>query len=171
MAKITVGGTPFTTGGDLPPVGSAAPDFRLVDGDLADKTLADFKGKVKILNIVPSLDTPVCALSAKRFNREAGALPNMAVLTVSCDLPFAQGRFCKAEGVSNVIPLSQMRDKSFGKSYGVEIKDGPLAGILSRAVVVLDASNKVVYTQQVTEIHDEPDYVAALKAAKEVCGG
>jgi thiol peroxidase len=166
MAKITLGGTPFSTVGELPAVGSKAPDFRLVSGELADKTLADWKGKVKILNIVPSLDTPVCALSAKHFNKEAGSIPGLIVLTISCDLPFAQGRFCKAEGISNVIPLSLMRDRSFGQAYGVEIKDGPLAGVLSRAVAVLDASDRVIYTQQVTEIHDEPDYAAALKAAK-----
>jgi thiol peroxidase len=136
-----------------------------VDGDLVDKTLADWKGKVKILNIVPSLDTPVCALSAKYFNREAGKIPGLVVLTISCDLPFAQGRFCKAEGIDNVVPLSQMRDRSFGQSYGVEIMDGPLTGLLSRAVVVLDDSDRVVYTQQVPEIRDEPDYAAALQYA------
>jgi thiol peroxidase len=167
MSKLTLGGIPISTSGELPRVGSTAPDFRLVDGDLADKTLTDWKGKVKILNIVPSLDTPVCALSAKYFNREAGKIPGLVVLIISCDLPFAQGRFCKTEGATNVIPLSQMRDSSFGQSYGVEIMDGPLAGILSRAVVVLDSFDQVIYTQQVPEIHDEPDYTAALRAARE----
>jgi thiol peroxidase len=170
MAKITLAGNPISTVGELPRTGSAAPDFRLTDGDLADQTLAAWKGKGKFLNIVPSLDTPICALSTKRFNQEAGKIPGLAVLVISCDLPFAQGRFCKAEGVSNVFPLSQMRDRSFGQKYGVEIADGPLAGVLSRAVVVLDASDKVVYTRQSPEIRQEPDYDSALKAAKEALG-
>ena len=152
--------------GSLPKVGEKAPDFLLTDGSLADKRLSDYAGKVKILNIVPSLDTSTCALSAKRFDAEVAKLQNVVVLTVSCDLPFAQGRFCKAEGVVNVIPLSQMRNKAFGKDYGVEILDGPLAGILSRAVVVVGTDNVVKYTEQVPEIGQEPDYAKALAAVK-----
>lgn len=166
MAKITLKGSPISTSGELPKVGAKAPDFNLTAGDLSDKRLADYKGKVKVLNIVPSLDTSVCALSAKRFDAEVSKLPNVVVLTISCDLPFAQGRFCKSEGVNNVVPLSQMRDKSFGKDYGVEIVDGPLAGILSRAVVVVGADDTVRYTEQVPEIAQEPDYQKALAAVK-----
>jgi thiol peroxidase len=166
MATITFQGNPAVTCGNLPAQGSEAPDFRLTDGGLADRRLGDYEGKVKILNIVPSLDTEVCALSAKKFDKEAGGEKNTVVLTVSADLPFAQSRFCKTEGVSNVIPLSMMRDKSFGRDYGVEIVDGPLAGLLSRAVVVIDRKNRVVYTQQVGEIAREPDYDAALRAAR-----
>ncbi len=170
MARITFKGTSISTVGELPKVGSAAPDFRLVDGSLQDRRLSDYAGKAVILNIVPSLDTSVCALSAKRFDAEIGKLPGAAALTISCDLPFAQGRFCKAEGVSNVIALSQMRDRSFGRDYGVEILDGPLAGLLSRAVVVLDGKGVVRYVQQVPEIAQEPDYAAALSAVKGVLG-
>jgi thiol peroxidase len=166
MANITFQGNPVTTCGNLPAQGSGAPDFRLVDGGLADRRLSDYADKVKILNIVPSLDTEVCALSAKKFNTEVGGEKDIVVLTISADLPFAQGRFCKAEGVNNIIPLSMMRDKSFGKDYGVEIIDGPLAGLLSRAVVVIDKHNRVAYTQQVGEIAQEPDYNAALRAAR-----
>ncbi|GAB1482404.1 thiol peroxidase [Treponema sp.] len=166
MARITFKGSPISTVGNLPATGSKAPDFRLVDGSLEDKRLADWKGKVKILNIVPSLDTSVCALSAKRFDAEISKLSGAVALTISCDLPFAQGRFCKAESLDKVIPLSQMRDRSFGKDYGVEILDGPLAGLLSRAVVIVDAQDTVVYTEQVGEIGQEPDYVKALEASK-----
>jgi thiol peroxidase len=167
MAHITFKGTPTITSGNLPAAGTKAPDFHLVDGDLKDRYLCDWKGKVKILNIVPSLDTGICALSARRFDREIGNEKGIAVLTISEDLPFAQNRFRETEGVENVIPLSQMRDRSFGKDYGVEIIDGDLAGLLSRAVVILDKANTVVYTQQVEELGQEPDYDSALKAAKE----
>ncbi|QQO11102.1 thiol peroxidase [Breznakiella homolactica] len=166
MAAITFKGKPVTTGGSLPKPGTKAPEFRLVDKDLADRHLSDWKGKVKIINIVPSLDTSVCALSAKRFDAEILKEPEIVVLTVSCDLPFAQDRFCKTEGVSNIIALSQMRDKDFGRDYGAEITDGPLEGLLSRAVVVADRDGTVVYTQQVPEIGYEPDYEAALAAAR-----
>lgn len=166
MATITLKGNPIHTSGDLPKTGSQAPDFVLVKADLSDVSLASFKGKKKILNIVPSLDTGTCAASAKRFNEEIKKLSDSVVLTVSMDLPFAQDRFCKAENLANVIALSDMRKKDFGKRYGVEIVDGPLAGLLSRAVVVLDASDKVVYTQQVPEIAQEPDYDKALAAVK-----
>jgi thiol peroxidase len=167
MAAITFQGTPVLTCGDLPALGSAAPDFRLTGGDLADRRLGDWAGKVKILNIVPSLDTPICALSAKKFSREAAGEPGMAVLTISADLPFAQGRFCKTEGGDTAVTLSEMRDRSFGKDYGAEMIDGPLAGLLSRAVVVINREDRVVYTQQVPEIKQEPDYDAALQAARE----
>ncbi|MCA1950386.1 MAG: thiol peroxidase [Treponema sp.] len=166
MAHITFKGSPISTLGSLPAVGSKAPDFRLVDAGLADRRLADYGQKIKILNIVPSLDTSVCALSAKKFDAEVAKLANVVVLNISCDLPFAASRFCKTEGVNNVVTLSQMRDRSFGKDYGVDILDGPLAGLLSRAVVVLDGSNTVRYTEQVPEIAQEPDYTKALAAAK-----
>jgi thiol peroxidase len=168
MAYITFRGDPISTAGDLPTEKMKAPDFRLADGDLQDKTLANFDGKVKILNIVVSLDTSVCARSAKKFDQMAEKEDNMAILTISCDLPFAQEWFCKTERLNNIVPLSQMRNKQFGKDYGVEILDGPLAGLLSRAVIVLDKDNTVVYTQQVPEIRQEPDYETALKVARAI---
>lgn len=166
MAKITVGGTPVNTSGDLPALGSTAPDFLLTKGDLSDVSLKDFQGKKKILNIVTSLDTGVCANSAKRFEAEVSELGNTVVLTVSSDLPFAQSRFCQAENVHDLITLSQLRNRNFGRDYGVEFVDGPLAGLTARSVVVLDENNKVVYTQQVAENGNEPDYESALKAVK-----
>jgi thiol peroxidase len=166
MATITLKGNPIHSSGLLPPLGAKAPDFKLTKSDLSDVSLADFEGKIRILNIVPSLDTSVCALSAKRFNEEVKKLGNVVVLTVSRDLPFAQGRFCKAEGVDAVVTLSELRDRSFGKAYGVELVDGPLAGLLARAVLVLDSGDRVVYTEQVPEIGQEPDYLAALAAAR-----
>jgi thiol peroxidase len=166
MADITLRGNPFHTSGSLPSVGSAAPDFRLVDPDLKDATLATYKGKTKILNIVPSLDTPVCATSTRKFNEKAGALPRTVFLVVSADLPFAMKRFCSAEGLRNVVPLSMMRSRAFAKDYGMLIVDGPFEGILARAVVVVDAHDKVVYTELVPEIAEEPNYDAALAAAK-----
>ena len=165
MAKITLKGTPCTTSGDLPKVGAKAPDFKLVNGSLADVGLADFKGKKKIINIVPSLDTPVCAVSTRRFDEYAAKDRNTVVLVVSSDLPFAQARFCSAEA-THVVPLSMMRDRHFARDYGVLIQDGPLAGITARAVVVLDAENKVLHTELVSEIGHEPDYAAAIAAAK-----
>jgi len=165
MANITLKGNPIHTNGDLPAVGAKAPDFRLVAGDLADVSLGAYRGKRKILNIVPSLDTSVCATSTRKFNERAGALANTVVLVVSGDLPFAQKRFCTTEGLQNVVPLSMMRSKSFALDYGVLIQDGPLAGLAARAVVVLDADDKVVYRQLVPEIGQEPDYDAALRAA------
>jgi len=166
MATITFKGNPVQTIGTLPAKGSKAPDFRLTGSDLKDVALADFSGRVKILNIVPSLDTGVCAASARAFNKAAASLGNVVILTISRDLPFAQKRFCEAEGIDKVITLSELRDREFGKAYGVEMTTGPLAGLLSRAVVVLDAQNIVVYTQQVPEIAQEPDYESALSAAK-----
>ena len=164
MATTALQGNPVTLSGELPAVGGSAPDFKLVDKDLGDKTLADFAGKKKLLNIVPSLDTPVCATSTKKFNEAMAGKSDAVALVISADLPFAMGRFCGAEGISNVVSLSMMRSRSFAKDYGVLIEDGPLAGITARAVVVLDASDTVVYTQLVPEITQEPDYDAALAA-------
>jgi thiol peroxidase len=164
MASVTLKGTAFNTNGDLPAVGSPAPDFSLVNGNLADVSLASYAGKKKLLNIVPSLDTPVCAISTRKFNEHAKAHPDTVVLIVSADLPFAQGRFCTGEKLENVVPLSMMRSRNFAKNYGVLLTDGPLAGITARAVVVLDADNKVVHAELVPEIANEPDYEAALKA-------
>jgi thiol peroxidase len=164
MATITLHGNACNTNGDLPGIGSTAPDFTLVDTKLNDVHLADYTGKKKLLNIVPSLDTPTCAISTKKFNEHAADRDDVVVLIVSADLPFASGRFCGMEGLDNVVPLSLMRGKGFARDYGVLITDGPLAGITARAVVVLDADNRVLYTQLVPEIGDEPDYNAALAA-------
>jgi len=164
MANITLRGTPIHTNGELPAVGAKAPDFKLTAGDLKDVSLADYKGKKKVLNIVPSLDTPTCATSTRKFNERAGKLPDTVVLIVSADLPFAAKRFCTVEGLQNVVPLSLMRDKKFAQDYGVLIQDGGMAGLTARAVVVLDQNDKVVYRQLVPEIGQEPDYDAALKA-------
>jgi thiol peroxidase len=164
MAQITLKGNPINTIGELPAVGSKAPAFTLVKDDLSIKTLADYKGQKVVLNIFPSLDTGTCAASVRRFNAEASKLDNTVVLCISKDLPFAQARFCGAEGLKDVHNLSDFRGGQFGKDYGVEIVDGPLAGLESRAVVVLDEEGTVIYTQQVGEIVDEPDYDAALAA-------
>jgi len=164
MATITLQGNACNTNGELPEVGSTAPDFTLVDGKLNDVHLADYAGRKKLLNIVPSLDTPTCATSTKEFNERAADRDDVVVLVVSADLPFASGRFCGMEGLDNVVPLSLMRGRGFAKDYGVLITDGPLAGITARAVVALDADNRVLYTQLVPEIADEPDYDAALAA-------
>jgi len=164
MAKITLKGTPLNTTGELPKVGSKAPDFRLVSGDMADKSLADFAGKKKLLNIFPSVETPVCAQSARQFNEKAAAHPNTVMLMISADLPFASKRFCEAEGIEGVVHLSMMRDKSFGKDYGVMIAEGGMEGLCARAVLVLDENDQVIHQQLVSEIAEEPDYDAALKA-------
>jgi len=164
MAQITLKGNPCSTNGDLPAVGTTAPDFKLVTGELQDVSLADYAGKKKLLNIVPSLDTPVCATSTRKFNESFAGRDDAVALVISADLPFASGRFCTIEGIKNVAALSMMRSKTFAKDYGVLIEDGPLAGITARAVVVLDADNRVTYTQLVPEIVQEPDYEAALKA-------
>ena len=166
MANVTLGGNPITVAGDFPQKGQSAPDFKLVGKDLKDVSLKDFAGKRKVLNIVPSLDTAICATSARKFNEKAAGLGNTVVITISADLPFAMGRFCTTEGIENVVPLSIMRGREFLKSYGVEITDGPLAGVAARAVVVLDESNKVLHAQLVPEIKPEPDYDAALAALK-----
>jgi len=164
MAKITLKGNPFETSGDLPAVGQKAPPFRLVDGDLADVHLANYAGKKKVLNVVPSLDTPVCAVSARKFNEKAAGKADTVVLVISADLPFAQKRFCETEGLADVIPLSMMRSRAFAKDYGTLITNGPLEGISARAVLVLDGNDKVVHVQLVPEIAEEPDYDAALAA-------
>jgi thiol peroxidase len=164
MADITLKGNPIHTNGDLPAVGSEAPDFKLVAGDLSDKSLENYAGRKKLLNIVPSLDTGVCAASARKFNESFASRDDAVALVISADLPFAAGRFCSTEGLENVVPLSMMRSKNFAKDYGQLIVDGPLAGLSARAVVVLDTDNKVLYTEQVPEIGQEPDYDAALKA-------
>jgi len=164
MATILLHGNEIHTNGDLPPTGSQAPDFSLVDGDLNDRTLADYQGKSKLLNIVPSLDTPVCAMSTKKFNDHAKGRDDVVMLVIAADLPFAMGRFCTGENIDQVIPLSMMRSRKFAKDYGVLIDDGPLAGITARAVVVLNADNKVTYAEMVPEIAQEPDYDKALAA-------
>lgn len=164
MATITLKSNEIHTNGELPAVGSTAPDFHLVDKDLNDVRLGDFKGKKKLLNIVPSLDTSVCATSARKFNEYIKGRSDLVVLTVSADLPFAQGRFCQSEGLSNVVTLSMMRSRNFAKDYGVLIQDGPLAGITARAIVVLDEQDRVVYTELVPEIAQEPNYDKALAA-------
>ena len=166
MATVTLKGTPFKLSGELPAVGSSAPDFRLVGADMQDVSLATYKGKTKILSIVPSLDTPVCQAQTRAFNVKAAQVPNAVILTVSADLPFAQKRFCAAEGLTHVSTLSMMRGKNFAKDYGVMITEGPLEGITARAVVVVDENDKVVYTQLVPEISQEPDYDPVLAAVK-----
>ncbi len=164
MANLTLKGNPIHTNGDLPAVGATAPGFKLVNAALQDFSLSDFAGKKKLLNIVPSLDTAVCALSTHRFNEHAKAHPDTVILVISADLPFAQKRFCGNEGVDNVVTLSMMRSRNFAKDYGVLLEDGPLAGITARAVVVLDADNRVLYTELVPEIAQEPNYQTALAA-------
>ncbi len=166
MAKITLKGNPINTIGELPKVGSQAPDFKLTATDLSDKTLADFKGNKLVLNIFPSLDTPTCAASVRRFNQLATDMDNTKVLAISADLPFAHSRFCTSEGIENVVNLSTYKRAGFGKDYGVKIIDGPLADLCSRAVVVIDENGKVIYTQQVPEIVDEPNYDEVLEALK-----
>lgn len=164
MATVTLGGNPIDVAGKFPQAGDRAIDFSLVAADLSDATLQTYSGKRKLLNIVPSLDTAVCATSTRRFNEEASKLANTVVLVVSADLPFAAGRFCATEGLKNVAHLSTMRGREFMKNYGVEITSGPLAGVTARAVVVIDENDKVIYSQLVGEIKTEPDYAAALKA-------
>jgi len=164
MATVTLEGNEINTNGDFPAVGATAPGFDLVDKDLNNVALDDYSGKKKLLNIVPSLDTGVCATSTIKFNDAAKQHADTVFLTISADLPFAQGRFCEAETIDNLKTLSMMRSKDFAKDYGVLIVDGPLAGVTARAVVVLDADNKVVYTELVPEIVQEPDYDSALAA-------
>ena len=166
MTTVTLKGNKINIYGDLPKVGTRAPDFKLVDVDLGDKTLGDYKGKKKLLNIVPSLDTPTCALSTKKFNDFAKTRSDAVILIISADLPFAQKRFCGNENLQNVVSLSLMRGQNFAKEYGLLIQDGPLAGITTRAVVVIDENDKVVYTELVPEIADEPNYEKALAALK-----
>jgi len=164
MATITLKGKKIQTEGELPRVGSRAPDFTLTDGDLKDVTLASWLGKRKLLSIFPSIDTPVCALSTRKFSERAEASDDVVLLMISGDLPFAQSRFCGNEGLDNVVTLSTMRHDGFPRDYGVAIVDGPLRGLTARAVVVLDENNTVVHSELVDEISDEPDYETALKA-------
>ncbi|MBB5017449.1 thiol peroxidase [Chitinivorax tropicus] len=166
MATVTLGGNPVSIHGELPAVGSVAPTFNLVGVDLADVSLASLGTKRKILNIFPSIDTATCAMSTRKFNAAANELDNTVVLCISADLPFAQKRFCGAEGLSNVVTLSTMRGRDFLGNYGVEIQEGPLAGVAARAVVVLDANNQVLHAELVSEIRDEPNYDAALAVLK-----
>ncbi|HCD37070.1 thiol peroxidase [Chlorobium phaeovibrioides] len=164
MATITLKGNTIQTVGTLPAVGSEAPFFCLVKTDLSEAGPADFAGKRMVLNIFPSLDTAVCAASVRRFNKEASSFDNTVVLCISADLPFAHKRFCEVEGLDDVISLSVFRSPAFGSDYGVSIADGPLRGLLSRAVVIVDADGRIAYTEQVPEIVEEPDYDAALAA-------
>ena len=164
MATVTLKGNEIHTMGNLPGNGSQAPDFTLVKNDLGTTTLADYKGQKVVLNIFPSIDTGTCAQSVRQFNQEAAELENTKILCISKDLPFAQARFCGAEGIEKVETLSDFRDGNFGKSYNVAFTDGPLEGLHSRAVVVLDGNGTVKYSEQVPEIVDEPNYKAALEA-------
>jgi thioredoxin-dependent peroxiredoxin len=166
MATVTLKGSPVTVGGALPGKGAAAPELTLTNKDLKDVSLADFAGKRKVLNIVPSLDTPTCAKSTRVFNEKASAMNNAVVLVISSDLPFAMSRFCGAEGLSSVVPLSTFRNRAFHARYGVDIADGPLEGLTARAVIVLDENNKVLHSELVPDIANEPNYDAALSALR-----
>src|SRR5499426_2276932 len=164
MTTVTLAGNPIEIAGQFPRRGETAPAFTLVGKDLKDVSLKDFAGKRKVLNIVPSLDTAVCATSTRKFNERASGMKNAVVLVISADLPFAMGRFCTTEGLENVVPLSVMRGREFLRNYGVDITSGPLAGVAARAVVVLDENDKVLHAERVSEIRNEPDYDAAIKA-------
>ena len=166
MASVTLAGNPISVAGNFPEKGDTAPDFGLTAKDLKEVGLKDFAGKRKVLNIVPSLDTPVCAKSTRVFNEKAGSLGNTVVLVIAADLPFAMGRFCGAEGLNNVVTLSTFRNRDFHGKYGVDITDGPLRGVTARGVVVLDENNKVLHAELVPEIKQEPNYDAALAALK-----
>ncbi len=166
MAKITLQGNEIHTVGDLPSVGDVASDFELVGSDLSPVSLSDFKGKKLVLNVFPSLDTDVCAASVRRFNSELNGLENTEVLCVSADLPFAHSRFCVSEGLENVKNASTFRNPEFGKAYGLTIVDGALAGLMARAVIVLDENSKVIYTELVDEIAQDPDFEAALEVLR-----
>ncbi|MBL7546113.1 MAG: thiol peroxidase [Bdellovibrionaceae bacterium] len=163
MASIKLKGNPIHTSGELPNVGSIIPDFKLVKSDLSEASLTTFAGKKKVLNIFPSIDTGTCAMSVRHFNKDAASAKNTVVINISADLPFAQKRFCGAEGITNAETLSTFRS-TFAKDYGLQIQDGPLAGLCSRSVIVLDENNKVIYTEQVSDIVNEPNYDAAMKA-------
>ncbi len=164
MAIVTLKGNPVNVGGNFPKAGDSAPDFSLTAGDLSDVSLASYAGKRKVLNIVPSLDTPTCATSTRVFNEKASGMINTVVLVIAADLPFAMSRFCGAEGLKNVVTLSTFRAKDFHSKYGVDIADGPLRGLTARGVVVLDENNKVKHAELVPEIAQEPNYAAALAA-------
>ena len=168
MASITLKGSRITTIGELPEINTMAPDFTLTKTDLSDATPKDFLGKTIVLNIFPSIDTPVCAASVRKFNDEASRFDNTVVLCISADLPFAHQRFCEVEGLKDVIPLSVFRSQEFGTNYGVTITDSPLKGLMSRAIVVIDKTGNVVYKQQAPEIAQEPNYDEALKAISEI---
>ncbi len=164
MSTVTLKGNPVNVGGNFPKAGDSAPDFTLTAGDLSDVSLANYAGKRKVLNIVPSLDTPTCAKSTRVFNEKASSMDNTVVLVIAADLPFAMSRFCGAEGLKNVVTLSTFRAKDFHSKYGVDIADGPLRGLTARGVVVLDENNKVTHAELVPEIAQEPNYDAALAA-------
>ena len=166
MGTIRLHGEPLRISGELPPIGSSAPDFRLVDTALNVRTLADFSGKRKILTISPSIDTPVCAAQARRFDSLVAGLENTEILVITADLPFAQSRFCAAENIDNVTLLSMVRSEDFGRDYGVLLQEGPLAGTTARAVIALDEHDRVVHAQLVEEISEEPDYEAAVAALR-----
>ncbi len=166
METIFFQGSPCHTYGNIPAVGTTAPAFTLTGADLSNVTLDDFKGKRVVLNIFPSLDTPVCAMSVRKFNKEASGLENTQVLCVSMDLPFAMSRFCSTEGIENLKVASAFRSADFAKNYGLQMVDGPLAGLLARAVIILDADHKVIYSDLVEEITNEPDYKGAISVLK-----
>ncbi|QQD15725.1 thiol peroxidase [Sphingobacterium sp. UDSM-2020] len=166
MATVAFKGGAVNTVGNLPAVGNQAPDFKLTAGDLSDKSLAHYKGKKVVLNIFPSVDTGTCAASVRAFNKAASGLENTVVLCISKDLPFAQGRFCAAEGLNNVVTLSEYKDSNFSDAYQLRFSDGPLAGLLSRVVITLDENGKVLYEEQVAEVTEEPNYEAALASLK-----
>ncbi len=166
MSQITLGGQAVNTIGNLPALKTKAAAFTLVKQDLSELSLSDLKGKNVVLNIFPSLDTSTCAASVRRFNKEAASLSNTVVLAISADLPFAAGRFCTAEGIENVVPVSVFRDEAFGKDYGVLLVDGPLKGLLARSLVVINPEGEVLFTELVSEIKNEPNYEAALAVLK-----
>lgn len=170
MAQITLKGNGIETIGKLPAINTTAPSFRLTDTDLADVTLADYAGKTIVMNIFPSIDTPVCAASVRNFNKEAASFDNTVVLSISADLPFAHKRFCEVEGLANVIPLSTFRSSDFGTEYGATITSGPIAGLLSRAIIIIDQNGRIAYTEQVPEIAQEPDYENAFRALSQLKG-
>ena len=164
--EILFKGTKINTAGNLPPIGNQAPNFKLTPIDLVDISLSQYKGKKIILNVFPSIDTNICAASVRRFNKEASELENTIVLCISRDLPFAHKRFCGTEGLENVVSLSEYRDRNFSEAYKLDFIDGPLRGLLSRVVIVLDENHKIVYSEQVKETTEEPNYQAALEALK-----
>ena len=168
MTQITINGKSLTTIGQLPETGSKAPGFQLTNQGLMDVSLQDYNGKPLLLNIFPSIDTPTCAKSVRRFNLEAATMPDIDILCISMDLPFAQKRFCGIEGIDNVRALSNFRNRSFGRDYGVEILDGPMGGLLARAIVIINAAHEVVYTELVQEMAYEPDYRLALEAVSQL---
>ena len=169
METVFFNGQEVHTYGEVPEVGTKAPDFKLTTRELKDITLADYAGKRVVLNVFPSLDTPVCAASVRKFNKEAADIDNVAVICVSMDLPFAMQRFCTLEGIENVVAASAFRSPDFAKNYGLQITDGPLAGLLARCVIVIDENGKVVYRDLVSEITHEPDYEAAKKVLEGKC--